>query len=157
MTARLAVLPLPERAIAEFLRDAEVVDTFVLPPEPWSVHGVVCRGVIADASSLADAVAVAVRGADLLVDVAAAWRDALLDAASRASLSMWTPDGDSTFSWACLLDELIDGASIDKAARRCHVSRRSAYRLLDRARADLGVSTTTAAVSVWAARRRPQG
>jgi hypothetical protein len=56
-----------------------------------------------------------------------------------------------------LLGHLADGASTAEAARRLHVSTRSAYRLLAEARDALGVSTTAEAVLAIRSGRGPGG
>ncbi len=151
MSGRIATRPLDPAHERAFIGDSRAVVGFSLPAEPWTVKAVVCVGDIADLTQLADAFEVALRGADLLVEVAPALVEALADQAIRAGLQLWKPPAEAIRpEWAGLLDALAGGASIAQAARGCHMSPRSAYRRLEDARRALGASTTTAAVTRWA-------
>lgn len=64
-----------------------------------------------------------------------------------------TPRG-PTDAQRALLDLLAEGATVSAAAEALHLSRRTAYRMLDAARALLGVETNAEAISAWARRKR---
>ena len=140
-----------------------IVVGWVVPPEPWSLHGFVFVGGVTDRESTAAAVEVGARGAALAVtEVAGEWCDVLFDDLLRlgfdppsAAGAKAPLDGGTEPAWAALLDALAAGAPVAQAARNCHLSLRSAYRRLAEARAALAVGSTTAAVVAWQRRRRP--
>jgi DNA-binding NarL/FixJ family response regulator len=110
---------------------------------------------VTDASSAAQAVLAVLRGADVVV-VAAAERDVidqLCDDLRRlGELDHRVGDGARPSAPALsgdereLLAQLMGGASLGEAARRLHLSRRTADRRLAAARQALGAATTSEAL-----------
>ncbi len=140
--------------VAALLDVGAVVTGFELGDDPWSVTGVVCVGRVVDDASHAGALDAALRGADVVVDVTDDRRAAFVDDVMRSGLVLWSgAESRAQPEWAPLLDALAGGMPIAEAARRCHLSVRSAHRRLATARQELGVATTTAAVARWSARR----
>lgn len=124
----------------------------------WSLQGHLAAGRIDDAAGHAAALDAAIRGADVVVDVVAGRLESFRDDAARASIAEWRPPSPGPDrGWAVLLDALAAGDSIEQAARRCHLSLRSAHRKLAIARAELGVTSTAAAVARWAGRSGTAG
>lgn len=129
-------------------------DGFEFRDEPWSLSGLVCIGRIEDGQSHSAALDAVQRGCDLIVAVSAARRAAFVDDLDRLGVSYGPAShADHPPEWTDLLNELAGGASIGEAARRCHMSRRTAYRRLAQARLELGAGSTTEAVAVWMRRR----
>ena len=125
----------------------------------WALDGVVCVGAVSGPEELADALDAAARGAGLVVThLDDRIADAFFDDCRRLGLRPHDPrreagaGGSDEPEWAPLLEALADGASLEEAARRCFVSRRTAYRRLQEACAALGAASNTAAVVEW--RRR---
>ena len=139
---------------APLLEGGTVVAGFELGDDPWSVTGVVCVGRVVDDASHARALDAALRGADVVADVADERRAAFVDDVTRSGLVLWSGvESTAQPEWAPLLDALAGGVPVAEAARRCHLSVRSAHRRLATARQVLGVATTAAAVARWSARR----
>jgi len=137
------------RAVAEARASgARVVDGFRARGA-----GVVCAGTVTGLEDAAAAVLAAVEGAGLVV-AARADRDTidrLCDDLRRLGpLDHRTADRPSspelTAEETALLALLRDGCSLGDAARRLHVSRRTADRRLAAARAKLGVTSTAEAL-----------
>ena len=142
--------------LATLLDSGTLVEGFDLDDDPWSVTGVVCVGQVLDDTSHAGALDAALRGADVVADVVEARRAAFVDDVTRSGLVLWNgAESADQPEWAPLLDALAGGVPIAEAARRCHLSVRSAHRRLATARQELGVATTAAAVARWSARRSP--
>lgn len=132
---------------------------------PWFLEGVLCWGPVEDSVALASALDVAARGAGLVATrVGAAHEDVFIDDCRRLGLVPYERylDGPDAYlpgrasgepPWAVLLDLLLEGASIDEAARMCFMSERTAHRRLIQARRALGAASTTAAVVAWRRRR----
>lgn len=122
--------------------------------------GLVCAGVVTDATDAAAALLAAIGGAGLLVEARAprALVDRLVDdlrRLGRVEHVLREPERlPLTQEERQLLAALAGGATLGAAARALHLSRRTADRRLASARAKLGVSTTAEAV-VAAARSRP--
>lgn len=156
LPGRVAIGTVGVPEVARLLAGGAVVEGFDLADDPWAVTGVVCVGRVDDDASHAGALDAALRGADVVADVVPERAAAFLDDVTRSGLVLWTGSaaGDRP-DWAPLLDALADGLAIAEAARRCHLSVRSAHRRLAEARAALGVPTTAAAVARWSARRSP--
>lgn len=121
----------------------------------WGGHGgEVCRGVVRDPRGASDAVLAAVRGADLLVRLEATEDVAvrLCDDLRRLGRLTYVPAADLPglptvgADEVALLRLLLDGCSLGAAARRLHVSRRTADRWLAAARQALGAATTAEAL-----------
>lgn len=151
---RIALRPLTPAAARAFAGRSQAVDGLALAPDPWTVAGTVCIGRIDRPDDVADALEATRRGADVLADVDPSMRDLLLDEMWRAGLEPWVAVEEPVPEWGLLLDELAGGASIAEAARRCHMSQRSAFRRLEQARVALGTPTTTGAVALWIARKQ---
>jgi DNA-binding CsgD family transcriptional regulator len=130
-----------------------VREGFELPADRWAVDpSTVCVGTVASEAEEIAALLAALRGASLLV--------AIVDEPSRSRfiadlthlgpVRRLTDAGDLRTLHpedAALLAALAEGDSIDSAARRVGMSRRTAHRRLARARAVLGVRTNAAAVA----------
>jgi hypothetical protein len=131
--------------------------TFPVPDHPWSVAGALYEGHVDDDRSHGSALDAAMRGADVVIDVATERLAAFVEDLQRIGIPVWHPaESDRTSAdWASLLDALAAGSTTEEAARRCHVSLRSAHRRLATARAVLGVSTNAAAVARWSASGTP--
>jgi DNA-binding NarL/FixJ family response regulator len=138
------------RAVAEVERTgARVVSGF-----GGRGAGVVCAGVVAEATDASDAVLAALEGAGVIAAARADREtiDRLCDDLRRLGIvDHRTADrpvppeltGDET----ALLALLREGSSLGEAARRLHLSRRTADRRLAAARAKLGVATTAEALA----------
>jgi hypothetical protein len=122
-----------------------------VPEEPWSLAGALAAGNVTDERTHTEALDAALRGADVIVEVEPSQFDAFLEDVDRLGIEVWQPAADepAPVDWAPLLDALAAGATTKEAARRCHLSLRSAHRRLAVARRVLGVSTTAAAVARW--------
>lgn len=120
----------------------------------WALCGVLVAGRVDDERSHAAALDALIRGADVVVDVAPGRLESFVEDVDRTAIRQWQPSiPTSSAGWAVILDALADGDSIEGAARRSHLSLRSAHRQLAKARVQLGVSSTAAAVAQWASRR----
>lgn len=151
---RVAIGVVGDPHVAGLLDASRVVEGFELGDDPWLVGGVVCVGLVVDDATHAAALDAALRGADVVADVADSRLAAFVDDVARSGLVLWAGDRDvSRPEWAPLLDALAGGMSIAEAARVCHLSLRSAHRRLAVARDALGAASTTAAVARWSARR----
>lgn len=128
-----------------------------VPDLPWSLAGVLCVGVVVDDSMHSASLDAALRGADVVVEPEPGRVAAFLEDVRRLGVTVWSPaDGQARVSdWGPLLDALAAGATTEEAARRCHLSLRSAHRRLAVARSVLGVATTAAAVARWSGDDRP--
>ena len=136
--------------------------------QPWLLEGMLCWGPVDDDVALASALDVAARGAGLLATrVGAAHEDLFIDDCRRLGLVPYDRHlggpgahrpGRATGEppWALLLDLLLEGSSIEEAARLCFMSERTAHRRLAQARRALGAASTTAAVVAWRHRRTGQ-
>lgn len=134
-------------------------------PRPWILDGLVCWGPATDDLAVATALDVAARGAGLVVTrLTALHEDTFIDDCRRLGLIQFDPEPHLTEhagigptgpdpAWAGLLNLLLDGASIEEAARRCFISQRTAHRRLTEARRALGAASTTAAVVAWRQQR----
>jgi hypothetical protein len=149
------VLASPDAPAAQALiAGRSVHDGFGVDDSAWTVDHLVCVGTVAAPASYAAAIDLTLRGADVVADVADELVDAFLDELARAGLTPWTPPaGKLGNGTRTLLDELAGGASIAAAARRCHMSERSAHRRLADARVTLGLTTTAEVIATWSARR----
>lgn len=120
-----------------------------------AASGVVCTGVVDDPEAAQRAALVAVSGAGLIIEATAAREvlDRLCDdlrhlgtlehrVGEVAGTEMLSAEEQA------LLELLLAGASLGEAARRLHVSRRTADRRLAAARRTLGVATNAEAVVV---------
>ena len=130
-----------------------VRDGFEIPDDAWAVApSTVCVGVVATEADEVAALLAALRGASLLISI--------VDERSRsrfiADLTHLGPVRRLTDAGelrtlhaedAALLAALAEGDSIDAAARRVGLSRRTAHRRLARARGVLGVRSNAAAVA----------
>lgn len=119
----------------------------------WRRRGarVVCAGVVATSDDAAAAVLAAVDGAGLVVSARAprAILDQLLDDLRRLGDVDHRPavsEPRLQDDERALLELLAKGLSLGDAARRLHISRRTADRRLASARRAFGVSTTAEAV-----------
>jgi hypothetical protein len=123
-----------------------------VPDDPWALTGMLCSCEVVDDADHSNALDAALRGADVVVDVGPGRVAQFLEDIDRLGVKVWHPPAaDTTLAeWGQLLDALARGATTEEAARRCHLSLRSAHRRLAVARTVLGVSTTAAAVSRWA-------
>ena len=149
---------LDEVTLRRFAGSNEIRSGFELEPDPWHVSGVTCVGAVVDDESHAAAIDVALRGADIVVDVDEARAGRFAADLERAHISTWEPPPKKpdVAEWAPLLDELAAGESIRDASRRCNVSVRTAHRRLAQAREHFGVTSTAAALAMWSA-NRPTG
>jgi len=135
---------------AQSLIDGRTVhDGFAVTDDRWQTTGLVCAGRVADVETHAAAIDVALRGADVVADVAADRVDAFVEDVDRAQLAWWTGADELDESAVMLLDELSRGASVAAAAHRTNLSPRSAHRRLADARARLGVATNAEAIAAW--------
>jgi hypothetical protein len=123
-----------------------------VPDDPWALTGTLCSCEVVDDADHSNALDAAVRGADVVADVRPGRVAQFLEDIERLGVTVWHPPAtDTTLAeWGPLLDALAAGATTEEAARRCHLSLRSAHRRLAVARTVLGVSTTAAAVARWA-------
>jgi hypothetical protein len=130
-----------------------VQDGFDLPAAAWKVEAsTVCAGTVATEADEVAALLAALRGASLLVAIVDEQeRNRFIgDLTHIGPVRRLTETGDPHFlhpEGAALLAALAGGHSIESAARRVGMSRRTAYRRLARARAMLGVRTNAAAVA----------
>jgi DNA-binding NarL/FixJ family response regulator len=116
--------------------------------------GDVCLGVVADGESAAAAVLAALRGADLAVELRAPRdvADRLLDDLRRVGSVTHVVDPHAEAAAAFgpeelrLLALLLSGCSLGAAARRMHLSRRTADRRVASIRAAFGATTTAEAL-----------
>jgi DNA-binding NarL/FixJ family response regulator len=134
---------------------------FDLPEGAWKVEAsTVCVGVVAtDADEIA-ALLAALRGASLLIAIVDEHLRSrfIVDLTRVGTVRRLTTTGDPGSlhpDGAALLAALAEGDSIDSAARRVGMSRRTAHRRLARARATLGVRTNAAAVARFSSRGPP--
>jgi hypothetical protein len=119
----------------------------------WTLGGVLVAGRVDDDVGHAAALDALIRGADVVADVSPSRVESFMEDVDRAAIVQWRPStASASAGWAALLDALAAGESIEQAARRCHLSLRSAHRQLAKARVELGVSSTAAAVARWASR-----
>ncbi|MGI8755885.1 MAG: helix-turn-helix domain-containing protein [Acidimicrobiales bacterium] len=133
---------------------------FDLPATPWDLASRrwVCIGAVTDGDSAQAAMVALARGVGLVVALELdgnARRRFAEDLARAGSSTTSGPFaalglGDEHMR---LLDALAAGLSVTAAAESAHLSRRTANRRLAEARSRLGVTTTVAAVSSWAALR----
>lgn len=149
------VVASPDAPVARALLAGRVVHAgFGVDDSAWTVDHLVCVGTVAGPESYAAAIDLTLRGADVVADVADELVDAFLDELARAGVTPWEPTAAAPDDGTrALLDELAGGASIAAAARRCHMSERSAHRRLADARTTWGVSTTAEVIATWSARR----
>ena len=155
MAGAAAIGPLDDATLRQFAGPNQIRSGFALDAEPWHVSGVTCVGVVADDRSHAAAIDAALRGADIVVDVDAERAARFSADLRRARVETWEPpdlESDQP-DWVPLLDALATGASVQEAARRCHVSLRTAHRRLARARQQFGVTSNAAALAKWSAHR----
>ena len=147
----LIVVEASARAAAAARREVEAARWPVV--EGWrNEPGVVCAGVVDDASSAAKALLAAIGGAGLVVEARAGREivDRFVDDLRRLGpVEHRTREPETpllTNDERELLALLAGGATLGVAARRLHLSRRTADRRLAAARAKLGVKTTAEAV-----------
>ena len=155
MAGAAALGRLDDATLRQFAGSNQIRTGFALDSEPWHVSGVTCVGVVADDQSHAAAIDAALRGADIAVDVVAERAARFSADLRRAGIETWEPPvGEpSQPDWGPLLDALTAGESVQEAARRCHVSLRTAHRRLAEAREHFGVTSNAAALAQWSARR----
>jgi DNA-binding NarL/FixJ family response regulator len=122
---------------------------------PLNAERLVCHGIVRTPEDAGEALLAATWGVGLVVGVAAgsATRDALVADLERIGPVLRSlPEerrgrlGDEEDA---LLGLLAAGMSLGDAARRLHLSRRTADRRLARARRSLGVTTTAEALVAW--------
>jgi len=150
VTARLVVVT-SERAFADARRQAERAGLSVV--DDWRQEaGVVSAGAVRDEADAAAALLSAVWGAGLIVHATASpdVTERLVEDLRRLGPVDYRADEparpDLRHDERALLELLAQGSSLGEAARRLHLSRRTADRRLASARQTLGVETTTEAV-----------
>lgn len=150
-TSGRLVVGSPTGKLARALIDGRPIqEGFDIGDAAWRIHDVVCVGPVADDSSHAAALHVALRGADVVADVTIEREEAFHDDLRRAGLTLWTPPNDQLGAEAtALLEALANGASVAHAARQCYMSVRSAHRRLADARRRIGVTTNAQAIVAW--------
>ena len=151
---RIVLAPLDAPEAVAVIAGRPTHDGFAIDDDDWAIDHLVCVGRVTCPETYAAAIDLTLRGADVIADVAPDLVAAFLDELARAGLRPWEPANDDLDDGTrTLLDQLAAGASVAAAARRCHVSVRSAHRRLAAARAALGVATTAEVVATWSARR----
>jgi hypothetical protein len=155
MAGAAALGPLDDATLRRFAGSNQIRSGFALDPGPWHVSGVTCVGVVVDDQSHAAAIDAALRGADIVADVEAERVARFSADLRRAGITTWEPPARASDQpeWAPLLDALAAGESIQEAARRCHVSLRTAHRRLAQAREHFAVTSNAAALAQWSTRR----
>lgn len=123
---------------------------------PVDLRRVVCRAVVRDEETAAQAVLAAAWGAGVVLAAGEApplVRARLVDDLARIGRVRRVADAASSrrvsSDAAAILDLVADGHTLGEAARRLNLSRRTADRRLAEARVALGVRSTTAAVAAW--------
>ncbi len=132
---------------------------FELPTSPWdlSARRWVCVGTIADAEAAGAAIEAVTRGVGLavVVQVVGDLRHRTLEdlhrlgAVEAPTRAVGHPAGLLDEEQRLLLEALAGGATVTEAARRLHVSRRTANRRLTDIRERLGVRSTAEAINRW--------
>jgi DNA-binding NarL/FixJ family response regulator len=162
MTRPLLVVEGPDSAVAYALAEVRA-DGWTVVPGWWLPSGndrVVCTGTVSSAEDAAAALLAAVAGAGLVV-AARAEREVLDrlcdDLRHLGPLDHRTASAPRrprlTAEERSLAELLLEGLTLGEAARRLHISRRTADRRLASVRRALGVETTAEALVVLGRRR----
>lgn len=141
-------------ATRAFVNGRRVRQGFDVDDSVWLVDELVCLGRVDDEATHAAALDLAMRGADVVVDLTDERESMFLDDVRRAGLVVWTPDENTPDEeTAALLGAMAQGSSVAQAARLCNMSERSAHRRLAAARGTFDVATNTELVSAWMSSR----
>lgn len=137
-------------------------DGFDLPARPWDLGARrwVCVGAVDDAGTTDAALDALARGVGLAISIGLEGdaRRRLLDDLHRLAPPAVPDTAPEVLPTEVdeLIGHLAAGTTVADAAEACHVSRRTAYRMLADARERLGARTTAEVLSRWARRPRPR-
>lgn len=157
----LVVVEGPDAAVADALADVRAAGWTVVPGWwlPQGADRVVCTGEVSSVEEAAAALLAAVGGAGLVIagradrDVLDRLCDDLRRLGPVDHRPAAAPRGPRlTEEERALVELLSGGLTLGDAARRLHVSRRTADRRMASVRAKLGVKTTAEALVSWGRR-----